>query len=97
VATWRLLTRAVLVEFAEVHTFGELQAGNLSRVVLNFEVGLKEGDVDLLAFHGISALGTSAVEGEVTVVRFHKFPDRVVHGNADFQSRLCRPEIPQIP
>jgi hypothetical protein len=89
VASWRLLTRAVLVEFAEVHTFGELQACDLARVVLNFEVGLEQGDVDLFAFHGIRALGAGAVEGEVTIVRFHKFSDRVVHGNADSQARTC--------
>jgi hypothetical protein len=87
VASWRLLTQCVLVEFAEVHAFGKLQACDLAGVVLNFQVGLKESDVDLFPFHGIGALGAGAVEGKVTVVRFHKFPDHVDHGNADSQAR----------
>jgi hypothetical protein len=85
----RLLTRARLIELAEIHAVGKLQAGDLTGVVLYFEVSLKECDMDLLPLHGIVALGTSAVEGEVTVVRFHKFPDHVVHGNADSQSHVC--------
>ncbi len=57
--------------------------------MLYFEVGFEERDVDLLALHRTAALGTGIVEGEVAIVRFHKFPDHVVHGNADSQSQRC--------
>jgi len=75
------------VRFAEIHAVGKLQAGNLPRVVLDFKVGFEQFDIDLFPLYGTAALSTDAVEREITVVRFHKFPDHVVHGEADSQSR----------
>jgi len=82
--------RAGLIGLAEIHAIGELQAGNLPRMVLNFQVGFQQFNVDLFPLHRAVALGAGVVEGKIAIVGFHEFPDHVVHGVADSQSQARR-------
>src|SRR5512146_1195685 len=61
-------SRSVLV--GEIHSVGVLLARDLGGVVLDFEVGLEDLDVQDLALGGVATVGADAVEGEIAVMRF---------------------------
>ena len=69
-----------LVDFSEIHTFRELQPGDLSCPKLNFQIRLQNGNVNRLALVGRLAFSAKAIELQIAVVGFHKFVDNRDHG-----------------
>src|SRR5262245_45638868 len=72
----------LLVDFGEVHAISELQAGNLARPMLHFQIGLEQFDVDHLALHGGYAFGAHAVQGEIAVMGFDELAYDRIHDSA---------------
>ena len=54
----------------EIHAVGVLLARDLGGIVLDFEVGLEDLDVQDLALGSVTTIGADAVEGEIAVMRF---------------------------
>jgi len=71
------------VGFGEIHAIGKLQTGNLAGVVLHFQVGLQNLDIDDLALCRAVALRPDIFQGEVAIMGFDEFTDTGVHGSAD--------------
>jgi len=68
----KLAARPVLVDFGVVVAVCILQAGNHLRAILNFQIGLEDLDMHLLAFYRASARGTGIVEGQIAIMGFQE-------------------------
>lgn len=69
----------LLVHFGEIHAIGELQAGNLPRVKLHFQISRHECNVNRLTLGGAGAFGANAVKFQITVMGHHEFINDSVH------------------
>ena len=64
-----------LVHVRKIHPGNELQPGNLPCVVMHFQVGFHDGDVNELTLGGILALYSHAVQFQITVMSEDEFVD----------------------
>jgi hypothetical protein len=76
-----------LVYVGEIHAVGELQAGYLARVELDFQVSLQDGNVDRFALCRALALGANAIQLHIAVMGFDEFVDDGVHGDCILPAR----------
>ena len=67
------------VHVGEIHTVGELQAGDLPRVVLHFQISRHQRNMNRLALRGAGAFGANAVKFQISVMGLHEFVDDSVH------------------
>jgi hypothetical protein len=73
-----------LVAVHVIAAVGKLNACDLVRAELHFEIGLHYFDVEEFAFFRTATFGADKIEGEVTIVGF----DKAVHG-AQHYAILC--------
>ena len=73
------------VDIGEIHAIHILQAGDLAGVMLDFEIGLHDGNVNDFPLFGVLAFHPDAIKFKVAVMSFHEFlDDSLIHGDRLF-------------
>ncbi len=67
------------VQLRELHSGAETQSGNGLRVLVQFQPGTHQLDVELLAFFGRARGDTRFVKGEIALAGSHETFNNVVH------------------
>src|SRR5438105_12868156 len=83
-SSWRLTTDdRRLIDVGKIHAVGVLQAGDLPRMMLHFQVGLQNLDMHGFALRRGGAVEARIFQGQVAVMRLNELADHGVHSTAD--------------
>ena len=74
--------KTVLVYFGKIHAVSVLQAGDLPRVKLDFQISRENRNVNGLALRGVGAFGANAVKFHIPVVGLHEFVNDRIHNSS---------------
>ena len=68
-----------LIHVGKIHTVGVLQAGDLPRMKLHFQISRHDRNVDRLTLGGVGAFGANAVKFDIPIMGLHEFVNDVIH------------------
>lgn len=74
-----------LIDFGKIHAVGVLQAGDLARVILDFQICGQNGDVNRFPLRRTQALSARPVQFHIAVMGEYEFVYDGIHGRRYFR------------